>query len=65
MKMKAKLQKQLAYKYKEKNHYKFVIVVPDGAITELGWKGGQGLGLVVRNGKLIVSAKNEDSSVER
>jgi bifunctional DNA-binding transcriptional regulator/antitoxin component of YhaV-PrlF toxin-antitoxin module len=51
--MKAKLQKQLAYKYKEKKHYKHVIVVPDEAITELGWKGGQELELTVKDGKLI------------
>jgi bifunctional DNA-binding transcriptional regulator/antitoxin component of YhaV-PrlF toxin-antitoxin module len=53
--MKAKLQKQLAYKYKEKHHYKHVIVVPDEAINELGWKGGQELELTVSNGKLELS----------
>jgi hypothetical protein len=52
--MKAKLQRQLAYKYKEKKHYKHVIVVPDEAITELGWKGGQELDLTVKDSKLIV-----------
>lgn len=51
--MKAKLQKQLAYKYKEKKHYKHVIVVPDEAITELGWKGGQELELTVKDGKIV------------
>jgi len=57
--MKAKLQKQLAYKYKEKKHYKHVIVVPDEAITELGWKGGQELELTVRNGKLVAELKRQ------
>lgn len=52
--MKAKLQKQLAYKYKEKKVYKHVIVVPDEAITELGWKGGQDVDLYVKDGKLLV-----------
>lgn len=52
--MKAKLQKQLAYKYKEKKVYKHVIVVPDEAITELGWKGGQDVDLSVKDGKLLV-----------
>jgi bifunctional DNA-binding transcriptional regulator/antitoxin component of YhaV-PrlF toxin-antitoxin module len=52
--MKAKLQKQLAYKYKEKKVYKHVVVVPDEAITELGWKGGQELEITVINGKLEV-----------
>lgn len=57
--MKAKLQKQLAQKYKEKHHYKHVIVVPDEAITELGWKGGQELELTVKDKKLIVEPKGE------
>ena len=60
--MKAKLQKQLAYKYKEKKHYKHVIVVPDEAITELGWKGGQELELTVKAGKLIVEFGAEKPS---
>jgi bifunctional DNA-binding transcriptional regulator/antitoxin component of YhaV-PrlF toxin-antitoxin module len=53
--MKAKLQKQLAYKYKDKHHYKHVIVIPDDAINELGWKGGQELEINVKNGQLIVA----------
>jgi bifunctional DNA-binding transcriptional regulator/antitoxin component of YhaV-PrlF toxin-antitoxin module len=57
--MKAKLQRQLAYKYKEKHHYKHVIVVPDEAITELGWKGGQELELKVKGGQLIATLKKE------
>ena len=59
--MKAKLQKQLAYKYKEKKHYKHVIVVPDEAITELCWKGGQELEVTVKDGKLIAEPKNPQS----
>jgi hypothetical protein len=60
--MKAKLQKQSAYKYKDKQHFKHVIVVPEEAVTELGWKGGQQLELTVVNGKLEIanfSAKEE------
>jgi hypothetical protein len=60
--MKAKLQKQLAYKYKEKKHYKHVIVVPDEAITELGWKGGQQLDLTVKDGKLVAELSIERRS---
>ena len=60
--MKAKLQKQLAYKYKEKKHYKHVIVVPDEAITELGWKGGQELDLAIKDGKLTIALMREKSS---
>lgn len=52
--MKAKLQKQFAYNYKGKQHFKHVLVVPDDAIDELGWKGGQDLEIDVENGKLMV-----------
>jgi antitoxin component of MazEF toxin-antitoxin module len=51
--MKAKLQKQQAYKYKGKTHFKHVIVVPDEAIAQLGWQGGQGLEVTVNDGLLI------------
>lgn len=57
--MKAKLQKQLAYKYKDKQHFKHVIVIPDEAINDLGWKGGQNLELTVKDCRLIVKAKND------
>ena len=57
--MKAKLQKQLAYKYKEKKHYKHVIVIPDEAINELSWTGGQALELSIKDGKLIVEPVTE------
>lgn len=60
--MQAKLQKQLAYKYKEKKHYKNVIVVPDDLIIELGWKGGQDLELCVRDRQLIIEIKKEPVS---
>ncbi len=63
--MQAKLQKQLAYKYNDKKHYKHehVVVVPDEAIIELGWKGGQELELTVENGRLILEMKLEEETV--
>jgi hypothetical protein len=62
--MKAKLQKQLAYKYKDKQHYKHVIVIPDDAINELCWKGGQELELTVKDGKLTAELKSTKTSSE-
>lgn len=59
--MNAKLQKQQAYSYKEKKHFKHVIVIPDEAITKLGWKGGQELELLVKDGKLIAELKGADA----
>ena len=59
--MKAKLQKQLAYKYKEKRQYKHAIVIPEEAVNELGWKGGQELELTIVNGKLeIVNSSSKE-----
>lgn len=52
--MKVKFQKQQAYKYKGKPHFKHVIVVPDEAVNLLNWKGGQELELTVNEGKLII-----------
>ena len=60
--MKAKLQRQLAYKYKDKQHFKHVIVVPEEAVHELGWKGGQELELSIKNGRLII---DNNKKVER
>ena len=57
--MKAKLQKQQAYKYKGKPHFKHVIVVPDEAISELGWSGGQDLELSVKDSRLIIQKLSE------
>lgn len=52
--MRAKLQKQQAYKYKGKTHFKHVIVIPDEAINELGWQGGQELEINIKYGQLII-----------
>jgi hypothetical protein len=57
--MNVKLQKQLAYNYKGKQHFKHVIVIPEEALNELGWKGGQELDLTTKNGQLIATIKNE------
>ncbi len=57
--MKAKLQKQQAYSYKGKKHFKHVIVIPDEAITELNWKGGQELEVAVKEKQLVITVKKE------
>lgn len=35
-----KLQKHFAYKYKEKDHYKNVIILPEETVSKLGWGPG-------------------------
>jgi bifunctional DNA-binding transcriptional regulator/antitoxin component of YhaV-PrlF toxin-antitoxin module len=49
-----KLQKQVAYKYKDKTHHKYVIILPENTVNELGWKEGQELKLEIEGNRLIV-----------
>jgi len=49
-----KLQKQVAYKYKDKTHYKYVIIVPQNLINNLGWQEGQELESKIDGLKLIL-----------
>lgn len=62
--MKTTLQKQLAYKYKEKRQYKHVIIIPEEAVTELGWTGGQELELSVKDCRLVIETKNSEERKE-
>lgn len=55
--MKAKLQKQKAYAYKGKQHFKHVLVIPEDAVNELKWQNVQELEINIKNGKLIIEAK--------
>lgn len=63
--MKAKLQKQLAYKYKDKQHFKHVIVIPEEAIDKLGWKAGQQLDLRIREHRLVIDEDKICEKVEK
>jgi antitoxin component of MazEF toxin-antitoxin module len=51
---KMRLQKHLAYKYKDKEYYKHVLTVPNGTLQELGWKPGQKLEQTIENGTLVI-----------
>jgi len=50
-----KLQKHVAYKYKDKTHYKYVIVIPENAISKLGWREGFELKYEVDGSKLVIT----------
>lgn len=58
-----KLQKHFAYKYKDKNHYKHVVVIPEGMIQKLGWESGVKLQQVVDGKKLILSPDNAETDM--
>ena len=54
-----KLQRQVAYKYKDKPHYKHVIIIPNETVEELGWKVGEELKNSVEGKTLILKPKNK------
>jgi len=49
-----KLQRQVAYKYKDKTHFKYVIILPEDIVTEMGWKEGQELTTKIDGTRLII-----------
>ena len=52
-----KLQKQIAYKYKDKTRYKYVIIIPNETVQELGWKAGEELENNINGKKLVLKSK--------
>lgn len=55
-----KLQRRFAYKYKDKEHYKHIVTIPDEAREKLGWKVGEELEISVIDSKLIFSKKGRN-----
>ena len=60
-----RFQKQLAYKYKEKKHFKHVLLVSSKAVKQLGWKPGEDLKEEVAEQKLIISPKSLEKSPKK
>jgi bifunctional DNA-binding transcriptional regulator/antitoxin component of YhaV-PrlF toxin-antitoxin module len=59
-----KLQKHLAYKYKDKDHYKHVVVIPDEVVGRLGWREGDELEPKIEGDALILKPQSEDVTKE-
>ena len=57
-----KLQKQFAYEYKGKKHYKSILIIPNNVVLKLGWKYGQELESKIEGDKLILNMKRNDSN---
>lgn len=53
-----KLQKQVSYKYGDTIHYKYVIIIPENMITELGWQKNDELDAKVNNRELVIKSRN-------
>lgn len=49
-----KIQKQLAYHYKEKPYYKHVLVLPRNVIEKLGWDTVDQLEVDIESGRLVL-----------
>jgi len=52
-----KLQKQVAYRYKDRTRYKYVIVIPNETIKQLGWKVGEELDNSVKGDILTLKTR--------
>jgi bifunctional DNA-binding transcriptional regulator/antitoxin component of YhaV-PrlF toxin-antitoxin module len=50
-----KLQKRFAYKYKDKEHYKHIIIIPDEIVEQLGWKEGIEIEPKVKDNELVLT----------
>ncbi len=49
-----KLQKRLSRKYKDKEYYKYVVVVPEKEIKKSGFKEGEELKIQSKKGEIII-----------
>ncbi len=52
-----KLQKRFAYKYKDKEHYKYVITLPADAVDQLGWKPDIELAVTIVNKNVVLKPR--------
>jgi len=52
-----KIQRNIAYKYKNKEHYKHVVVIPNSVIKELGWDSNTELRPVIQGSDLMLKKK--------
>ncbi len=52
-----RLQKQLSRRVKGKEYPKYVVVLPPDTVKQAGWKEGQELEILVRDGKMMLRPK--------
>lgn len=55
-----KLQKRFAYKYKDKDHYKHIVTIPDEFIEKLVWKSDIELEPTLKKDKLVLRTKRKN-----
>ena len=54
-----RLQKRFAYKYKDRDHYKHVVTIPEETVEQLGWKEGEELEQIIEKGSLVIREANK------
>jgi len=59
MSWRVKLEKKLAYKHKEKRHYKHLVAIPEAALQRVGWSPGEELEWVISGNSLVLKSAAE------
>jgi hypothetical protein len=59
MSWRVKLEKKLAYKHKEKRHYKHLVAIPEAALRKVGWSPGEELEWVISDNSLVLKSAAE------
>ena len=59
MSWRVKLEKKLAYKHKEKRHYKHLVAIPEAALQKVGWSPGEELEWVISGNSLVLKSAAE------
>ena len=59
MSWRVKLEKKLAYKHKEKRHYKHLVPIPEAALQRVGWSPGEELEWVISGNSLVLKSAAE------
>jgi len=59
MSWRVKLEKKLAYKHKEKTHYKHLVAIPEAALQRVGWSPGEELEWVISGNSLVLKSAAE------
>lgn len=56
-----KLQRRFAYKYKDREHFKHVVTIPEDYVDKLGWKEGDNLAFSVTNHRLTLAKSQKEN----
>jgi len=59
MSWRVKLEKKLAYKHKEKRHYKHLVAIPEAALRKVGWSSDEELEWVISGNSLVLKSAAE------